>query len=397
MVRAGQLIRPAGIFLTWVVLTVSSAGAETPDKDIVRTAVAAGKFSTLTEALRAADLVPVLSGPGPFTVFAPTDEAFEKLPTGKLESLLKAENKKELVRILTFHVVPGRLTSAAAAGASRVPTVQGTDLLLAATPEGLMVDGAKVVTADLRASNGVIHAIDRVLLPKDVAETIAAAGRFNTLLTAAKAAGLIEALKAPDPNLTLFAPTDEAFAALPAGVLDDLLKGANRERLAALLKHHILDRPLMLTQWSPTTLEGDVVQIRSAGPIKVEGATVLLADVRATNGVVHEIDRVLVPETAGPTSAHKAMILIESAIQRGVGLFSSGKPDACAVVYESTIRALLRDHADALSGQAQTMLQKTLADVGAEAEPAKQAWMLRHALDDLYRSLRQAGQSQPRQ
>ena len=134
--------------------------------DIVDTAVSAGKFQTLVTAVKAAGLVDTLKGDGPFTVFAPTDEAFAKLPAGTLEGLLKPENKEKLVAVLTYHVVPGKIMSGDIAGkTAMVETVQGSKLSVDAT-KGVKVDSAKVVSADIQASNGVIHVIDTVILPK---------------------------------------------------------------------------------------------------------------------------------------------------------------------------------------------------------------------------------------
>ena len=134
--------------------------------DIVDTAVKAGQFNTLAAALKAADLVDTLKGPGPFTVFAPTDEAFKKLPAGTVENLLKPENKAQLVKVLTYHVVPGKVMSDYLAGKkTEVKTVEGETLAIDATSGGVMVDNAKVVSADVAADNGVIHAIDTVLVP----------------------------------------------------------------------------------------------------------------------------------------------------------------------------------------------------------------------------------------
>ena len=136
--------------------------------DIVDTAASAGQFETLVAAVKAAGLVETLKGDGPFTVFAPTDEAFAKLPEGTVENLLKPENKEQLVAILTYHVVPGKVMSSDIAGkTAQVPTVEGSELAVDAT-NGVMVDNAKVVMADVEASNGVIHVIDTVVLPKDM-------------------------------------------------------------------------------------------------------------------------------------------------------------------------------------------------------------------------------------
>lgn len=134
-------------------------------KDIVDTAVASGSFKTLAAALQAAGLVDTLKGPGPFTVFAPTDAAFAKLPAGTVESLLKPENKARLTAILTYHVVPGRVLAAQVIGMSSAPTVNGQPLALAAENGMVTVGGAGLVQTDILCSNGVIHVIDTVLLP----------------------------------------------------------------------------------------------------------------------------------------------------------------------------------------------------------------------------------------
>ena len=135
-------------------------------KDIVDTAVSAGSFKTLTTALQAAGLVDALKGPGPFTVFAPTDEAFNKLPAGTLESLLKPENKDKLKAILLYHVVSGDVPSSQAVKLTSAKTLEGKDLAISVENGGVMINNAKVVKADVHASNGVIHVIDTVLMPK---------------------------------------------------------------------------------------------------------------------------------------------------------------------------------------------------------------------------------------
>ena len=146
-------------------ITISTSAFAASDKTIVETAVDAGSFGTLVAAVQAAGLVDTLNGEGPFTVFAPTDEAFAKLPAGTVEDLLKPENKDKLTAILTYHVVPGKVMSADLAGKETMAkTVQGSEVDINAT-NGVMVDEATVVTADVEASNGVIHVIDAVLMP----------------------------------------------------------------------------------------------------------------------------------------------------------------------------------------------------------------------------------------
>jgi len=144
-----------------ILMSVTAAQAD----DIVDTAIAAGSFETLVAAIQAAGLVDTLRGEGPFTVFAPTDEAFAALPEGTVESLLQEENRDQLVSILTYHVIPGKVMSSDIAGQTlSVETVQGMELAIDAT-DGVRVGEATVVTADVEASNGVIHVIDTVLIP----------------------------------------------------------------------------------------------------------------------------------------------------------------------------------------------------------------------------------------
>jgi len=134
--------------------------------NIVQTAVAAGSFTTLVAAVKAAGLAETLSGPGPFTVFAPTDDAFKKLPAGTVESLLKPENKAKLVKILTYHVVPGMLMAKDVVGAKSLKTVEGQDLTVKVMGSMVHINGAMISKTDIVASNGVIHVIDSVILPK---------------------------------------------------------------------------------------------------------------------------------------------------------------------------------------------------------------------------------------
>ena len=147
-------------------VTAAGFGAAKPaEKDIVDTAVGAGSFNTLVAAVQAAGLVETLKGDGPFTVFAPTDEAFAKLPAGTVDNLLKPENKDQLVAVLTYHVIPGKVMAADIAGKKMdVKTVQGSWAEIDAV-DGVTIDGANVIAADVEASNGVIHVIDAVILP----------------------------------------------------------------------------------------------------------------------------------------------------------------------------------------------------------------------------------------
>jgi uncharacterized surface protein with fasciclin (FAS1) repeats len=155
-----------GIAAATLTVAIASAQPQQGNKDIVDTAVAAGSFNTLAKALQAADLVDTLKGKGPFTVFAPTDEAFAKLPSGALQDLLKPENKEKLRRVLTYHVVPGRVTASDVAALTSAKAVSGDTIRVKATGGTVTVDAAKVVKTDIAASNGVIHVIDSVIMPQ---------------------------------------------------------------------------------------------------------------------------------------------------------------------------------------------------------------------------------------
>jgi uncharacterized surface protein with fasciclin (FAS1) repeats len=277
-------------------------------KDIVDTAVGAGSFKTLAAALGAADLVDTLKGDGPFTVFAPTDDAFAKLPEGTVDDLLKPENKDKLAGILTYHVVAGKVMSGDVVKLTEAETVNGQKVKIDAS-EGVKVDDATVTTADVECKNGVIHIIDAVILPKmeeekkeemkDIVDTAVGAGSFKTLAAALGAADLVDTLKGDGP-FTVFAPTDDAFAKLPEGTVDDLLKPENKDKLAGILTYHVVAGKVMsgdvvkLTE--AETVNGQKVKIDASEGVKVDDATVTTADVECKNGVIHIIDAVILPK-----------------------------------------------------------------------------------------------------
>ena len=277
-------------------------------KDIVDTAVGAGSFKTLAAALGAADLVDTLKGDGPFTVFAPTDDAFAKLPKGTVDDLLKPENKDKLAGILTYHVVAGKVMSGDVVKLTEAETVNGQKVKIDAS-EGVKVDDATVTTADVECKNGVIHIIDSVILPKmeeekkeemkDIVDTAVGAGSFKTLAAALGAADLVDTLKGDGP-FTVFAPTDDAFAKLPKGTVDDLLKPENKDKLAGILTYHVVAGKVMsgdvvkLTE--AETVNGQKVKIDASEGVKVDDATVTTADVECKNGVIHIIDAVILPK-----------------------------------------------------------------------------------------------------
>jgi transforming growth factor-beta-induced protein len=279
-------------------LAIGVAGCEdvsTPaaELNLVETAAEAGQFGTLLAAAEAAGLVSTLAEGGPFTVFAPTDAAFAALPEGALEALLA--DTELLKSILLYHVVPGRILAADLVDGQVVTTAEGRPVRVT-LGGGARVNGVNIVTTDVTASNGVIHVIDAVLLPvEDNVETAVAAG-FETLVAAAQAAGLEEALRAPGP-VTIFAPTDAAFAALPAGALEALL--ADPEALAGVLTYHVVPGRIFSSDLSEgleaTPLSGGTLTFTLGGGARVNGAAIVAADVLTANGVIHVIDEVLLP------------------------------------------------------------------------------------------------------
>lgn len=267
--------------------------------DIIDTAIAAGSFNTLAAALTEADLVGALKGKGPFTVFAPTDEAFAKLPKGTVENLLKPENRDQLINILTFHVVPGEYDAEHVLGAPGLNMLNGQRADIDANNG--TIDGASIIKTDIECSNGIIHVIDEVILPKtdSILETASSAGSFNTLAAAIEAAGLVDALSGEGP-FTVFAPTDAAFAKLPAGTVENLLKPENLDTLRSILLYHVVEGRVYSDEAvdakKAKTLQGDKVKIREyKGKVQVGNATVEAADIDASNGVIHVIDTVILP------------------------------------------------------------------------------------------------------
>jgi uncharacterized surface protein with fasciclin (FAS1) repeats len=277
--------------------------------DIVETATDAEGFSTLVAAVSAADLVATLQGDGPFTVFAPTDEAFTNFLEAKDLSADQLLESPDLADILTYHVLASEVLAedaiaVASSDENVVYTVNGQGLALSLSGEDLYINLSKVISPDILASNGVIHAIDAVLEPPmergeptasivDIA--LADPENFSSLVDALTSADLVTALEGEGP-FTVFAPTNEAFKKIP----EDTLNGLSIEQLTAILKQHVVSGEVdsisafALNGDSADTLAGDDISIDIVdGKLMVQGATVVLTDIYATNGVIHVIDTVI--------------------------------------------------------------------------------------------------------
>ena len=363
--------------------------------DIVDTAVEAGSFKTLVAAVQAAGLVDALKGEGPLTVLAPTDEAFAKLPAGTVETLLKPENKQQLIDILTFHVIPIKARANDVRKLDGVKSLNGQQIEIGFADAALTANGAKIVATDVDCSNGVIHVIDSVILPAtDNIPTVATkAGAFNTLLAAAKAAGLVDALSADGP-LTVFAPTDEAFAKLPAGTIDSLLKPENKQQLADILKYHVVkDRVYSadaVAAKKAQTLQGNTINVSvSSAGAKINNANLVQTDIDASNGVIHIIDSVLMPPTRVVTTMPSQMI--QDAIAHGAPIYNAGHHGQCAQIYMDTANQIMGMPNHGLTNHESQTLQMAVRNAMRSSSMTARAWTMRRALDSAYVSLRNRG------
>merc|ERR1712113_1371940 len=258
-----------------------------------------------------ASLVDALSQPGPFTVFAPTDDAF----TALLQTLNVTKDellaREDLATILQYHVINGQVLSSDLEPTQDVTTLSGDSLTVTNDGTTVMAGPATVVIADVVCSNGVIHAIDAVLLPPaatpapappSIVDTAVANGAFTVLVEALQEAELVDALSGPGP-FTVFAPTDDAFTALLQALnttKDELLA---RTDLATILQYHVINGQVLSSDLAPTqdvtTLSGDSLTVTNDGTTVMAGpATVVIADVVCSNGVIHAIDAVLLPPAA---------------------------------------------------------------------------------------------------
>ena len=301
-------------------LTQEMVNDEAVSKTIVDIAVEDGRFGTLVTALQAAGLVDTLSGEGPFTVFAPTDDAFAALPDGIVAGLL--EDVPALTEVLTYHVVSGSVLAETVVGLTSAATLQGEEVTIEVidpnrpplTIGNVMIDGATVIITDIVGSNGVIHVLDAVILPSAIAASLAESedpmvvsktivdiavedGRFGTLVTALQAAGLVDTLSGEGP-FTVFAPTDDAFAALPDGVVAGLLEDV--PALTEVLTYHVVSGSVLAEQvvglTSAMTLQGSDVEVSVVdGSVMIDGAKVIITDIVGSNGVIHVIDAVILP------------------------------------------------------------------------------------------------------
>lgn len=317
--KKGKLMLFVVLVLALSVFTAAIAGAAPVadfEPNIMDIAAADDRFDTLEAAVKAANLADALAAPGNLTVFAPTDDAFAALPAELINALL-ADPSGALTQILLYHVVPGSFGSSDVLAASSLETLQGSELAVSLRSGKPYVNDSQIIITDIQAKNGIIHVIDAVLVPPvslpdtampemsdkaglpTIAEIAIADGRFDTLVAALSAAGLAETFLQPG-SYTVFAPTDDAFAALPAGTVEALLADPQGLLTTILLYHVVgdeLSRNQLATDNYVPTLEGRSLTVNRDGSniINISGAKLLITDIQASNGTIHVIDSVLIP------------------------------------------------------------------------------------------------------
>jgi transforming growth factor-beta-induced protein len=311
----------------------NSAVEPTPPATVVAAAQASPNLSTLVSALTAADLVGTLSGPGPFTVFAPVNSAFDAVPTDVLQRLLATGNVQILSKVLRYHVVPGRILAADLREGQEVTTVEGTTLRITLAG-GARVNNARITTTDIQTGNGVVHLIDAVMTESLDIVDVATIRGFSSLVSAVANAGLVDAVRGngAGQGITVFAPTNAAFTAL--GTLP-----AN-PALAEVLTYHVVAGRALAASLSDnqqlTTLQGGTVRFRT-NPTRLQGiantVNITATDIVAKNGVIHVIDAVLLPtapvtqnivELAGATPQLSTLVTAIGAANLGATLSGAG-------------------------------------------------------------------------
>ena len=390
---------PFAIEVDWIRPMGGAANAQAAQASTNSLAAVATKanLTTLLALVKAAEIE--FPKDAKLTIFAPTNEAFAKLPAEQVAFLTSAKGKSTLQAILKHHVVAQTLESPVVLERRRLKALSGQSLDV--DPAALSVDGARLVVTDVAFDGGLVHVIDSVMLPelRTIEELVAKDERFATLRVAIDAAGLGAQLGAQNPGpWTVLAPSNDAFKAIPADALKALLE--DRPALTAVLAAHVLPtairRDEMLSQGSARTLLGDgVVKFAlESGAITVDGARIEIADIEAANGIIHVIDRVLPARSAAaanasassasstsPERARQAAAIFDLAIERGVPRFNAGDVASCAALYELAIASVVLLGDDAISASTKADLTKALEQGASHDDTSERAWIYRRAMD----------------
>lgn len=409
-------LTPARVESIGVTLADKKAGAFQLDVDFVRAMGPEGAPPaaglTLETVAKSAELTTFLSlvevsglqlpADGRVTIFAPTNKAFAAIPPEKVKFLTSEEGRATLRAILKHHVLPTALDSGALLQRRGVVALSGQNLAI--DGEGLTIGGASLLKADVPFDSGIVFVIDRVMMPetRSVAEIVSQDSRLAALLKALTTAGLAAQLGSENEGpWTVLAPSNEAFAALGEEAIKALM--ADPSQLADVLSAHVIPSRIrrgdMIAQRSARTLLGrDAVSFSLVdGRVTVAGAGIMTGDIEASNGIIHIIDRVIVPDPSAakdlPVGGTRATVLgvsglVELAIERGVPLFNDGEPEACAAIYEVTITAIIDLASEAVGNDAVERLRLALVEGQAEKDAMKRAWIFRREMDRVYQDAR---------
>lgn len=421
LVTNAPKLTPARVESIGVTLADKTPGAFQLDVDFVRALNAEGGTpaagSDLAAVAKSADLTTLLSlvevsglqlpADGRVTIFAPTNKAFAAIPADKVKFLTSEEGRATLRAILKHHIVPTALDSGSLLQRRGVVALSGQNLAI--DGEGLTIAGASLLKTDVSFDRGIVYVIDRVMMPetRSVAEIVSQDPRLATLLQAVTTAGLATQLGSENEGpWTVLAPSNEAFAALGEEKIKALM--ADPSQLASVLSAHVIPSRIrrgdMIAQRSARTLLGrDAVSFSLVdGRITASGAGIITGDIEASNGVIHIIDRVIIPDPSAtknlPAGGMKASALgvsglVEQAIELGVPIFNDGNPAACAAIYEVTITAIIDLASDAVGNDAVERLRLALAEGQAEKDATNRAWIFRRAMDRVYQ---EASRQSPR-
>lgn len=315
-----------GTLLATLLLLTASPVLAMPTMDIVDTAIDNGSFTTLVAALQAAGLDDDLKGAGPFTVFAPTDAAFADLLSGLGITADQLLAHPQLADVLLYHVIGAQVLSTDLSDGMTAATLQGEDITVD-LDGGVKINDANVAIADVMATNGVIHVVDKVLVPaafelgptQNIVEIAAGNPDFSILVAALQTVGLDDDLAAAGP-FTVFAPTNAAFEALLAELDISAENLLAHPRLVDVLLYHVLGAKVLSTDLSDgmtaSTLFGETILVDLDDGVKINASNVTAADIEATNGVIHVIDKVLMPDsfelitiTENPSTADNSLFI----------------------------------------------------------------------------------------
>ena len=387
---------------------LSTLSKSSSDRSILEAANAAG-LNTHVDLIQLAEIE--LPKNEYLTVFAPSESAFSKLPDEIVKHLTSPDGRDTLRSILTYHIAPNTMRSSDLLNTRALQTLNGQSVSVS-IDNAITIAGAAIEATDIPFNQGVIHIIDTVLIPQSqsILDIASNTDQLSTLVTAVQSAGIQDQLSSQNGPWTVFAPANSAFASLPTGVLDSLLKSSNRAELIDTLGLHLVPGRIpsneLLANKKARTFFGQTIDFAlSDGQLTVQDAKILQADIQASNGVIHIIDSVITnsepkqqpqAQLSSTQLSSEIMDIYELAIERGVPLFNMGQHRACASIYEVAIESILALAPNALDPNTTDRLMLALSEASTKNNWSDRAWIYRRALDDMIRNFRLISQAHTR-